>query len=209
VFADRRWGVGLLIASFGIGCASAKEGPWPPQSLGGREPARGALEDPAIDPATGRPYDEVGVCAETSPRVEANATIELNEGDSIGPGSFAPWEGSYRCALSTPDAAWGTLQVDVRMDDTPWLTCEARGGGMVTAFAAVSIRLNDADGTPLHDGPCSALANVSAWPGRTSLQVDCGEVALRVEAGWIQVSPIGMETYGTPIYDAQCERGGS
>lgn len=209
MLAGRRWEIGALIVSFaGIACAAAEGGPWPPQSLGGREPARGPLEDPAIDPATGRPYDEVGVCAATSPQVEANARIELNEGDSIGPGSFAPWEGSYRCALSTPDAAWGTLQIDVQMVDTPRLSCGARGGGMVTAFATVSIRLSEADGTLLHDGPCASLANVTAWPGRTSLQVDCGELALRLEAGWIQISPIGMATYGTPIYDARCERGG-
>src|SRR5690349_15878569 len=115
MFADRRWGVALLIACSGdIGCAAAEGGPWPPQSLGGREPPRGPLEDPAIDPATGRPYDDVGVCAATSPRVEAGARIELNEGDHVGPGSFAPWEGSYRCTLSTPDSEWGTLQVEVQ-----------------------------------------------------------------------------------------------
>jgi hypothetical protein len=138
--------------------------------------------------------------------VEAGARIELNEGDVVGPASFAPWEGSYRCALSTQGTAWGTLQANVRMVDTPRLTCEARGGGMVTAFAAVSIRLRDVEGTPLHDGPCSSLGSVSAWPGRTNLQVDCGGLALRVEAGWIEVDPIETLENAT-IYEAHCERG--
>jgi len=205
--AHGRWGVGLLVASFGgVACASAEGGPWPPPSLGGREPARGPTEDPAIDPATGRPYEEAGVCAASSTRVAASARIELNEGQFVGPSSFDPWEGAYLCTLSTQGTARGTLQVELLMVDAARLTCEARGGGMVTAFAEVSVRLRDEDGATLHDGPCSTLGNISAWPGRTSLQVNCGAQALRVEAGWVEVDPIETLKNAT-IYAAQCVRG--
>ena len=55
-------GVGLLASACGGAAdelAAQGQDSWPPLSLGGREPARGPLEDPALNPVTLRPYDDI------------------------------------------------------------------------------------------------------------------------------------------------------
>ena len=131
--------------------------------------------------------------------------------------SVARWEGSYRCELSTAYAdgstlsyAQGpTLQLDVRRVDEPALTCPGRGGGLLMTAAAVSIRLTDTDGTPLQDGPCSSLATVSIWPGRTNLQVTCSGLVIELRADWVRIAKGEPPATETTIYLPEChaERG--
>ena len=99
--------MGLFVAACGgaVGAPSADEGTWPPVSLGGHEVIPGPLEDLAIDPATGRPYDGPS-CEGPIRLLEPNEQIELNEGAILdgrlrmdlirggtesGPSNLAPW----------------------------------------------------------------------------------------------------------------------
>lgn len=205
-------GIVLFVAACGGSAADtlsaeeqAEATSWPPLSLGGREPPRGPLEDPAINPATGRPYDDIPYCAEPARVLKAGERIELNEGAYVRAGSFAPWGGSYICTL-TNDAASALLQVAVAMLDEGQFTCPGRGGGLVSVAAAVSMRLTDADGNTLHAGPCNALARVSAWPGRTNLEVDCTEVSLELRTGWFLVERDRSSAPETNGYRAECQR---
>lgn len=202
-------GVGLLAVACGGDAdelsAEERGNSWPPVSLGGREPARGPLEDPAIDPATGRPYDDAPYCEGPARVVARGERIELNEGAYVRAGSFAPWEGSHDCSLGS-DLASAQLQVDVALVDEPYSTCAGRGGGLVMAAAAVSVQLTTADGVTLHAGPCSSLARVSAWPGRTNLEVDCTDVSLELRAGWFLVGQARSSAVYPRGYRAECRR---
>lgn len=166
------------------------------------------MYEPRIDPETGRPYDEEGVCFGPAIPVAAGERIELNHGDYVGPGTFARWEGTYRCALRAGDTASGSLALEVRIADMPMRTCQARDGGLVIAAAAVSLQLKDADGAALHDGPCDSLADVVAWPGHTLLHADCADVAVGVRSDWIRVDRIRSGTKEITFYDVQCARAG-
>jgi hypothetical protein len=171
--------------------------------MGGHAPARETAEDPALNPVTGLPYDAMPFCDGPTRPLRAGQRIELNEGDYVSARGVARWSGSYRCALHTVYEAGAALAIDVRMTDTPTLTCQGPAGGVLIAPAAVSLQLTAADGTLLQDGPCSS-ATVSVWPGDTNLELICSQVEMELRAGMVRVTPTKPQMQESLIYFAEC-----
>jgi hypothetical protein len=172
--------------------------------MGGHARVPGPLEDLAINPLTGRRYDDIPFCEGPARVLKAGEQIELNQGDYVNARRVARWAGSYRCALHTPDEVGAALEVDVRMVDKPPFTCQGRDGGVVFAPATVSLQLTAADGTILHDGPCSSSATVWVWPAQTNLEVTCSALDIEFRAGQVLIGPTGLQMPEAMFYFAEC-----
>jgi hypothetical protein len=175
----------------------------------------GPTDDPAIDPLTGRFYDDVPICDGPIRPLYSEERIELNAGAHVSLSDLRAWEGSHVCTLDDMGVPGPTLGLDVRLPGDAAATCQRREGGQLMAPAAVSMQLTDADGTLVQDGACTDLGTVTAWPNGTNLRVECGAVTVEIRTGWVRIdrlmyvgiqAPHATATLETAVYfGVECE----
>jgi hypothetical protein len=169
------------------GGGSKRDEAWPPDTFGGTIVLDGPLDDPALDPLTGRIYDDVPICEGPITPLDSDERIELNGGANVSLRDLRAWEGSYVCTLGDMGVPGPTLGLDVRLAGDAAATCQRREGGQLMAPAVVSIQLTDTDGTMVQTGSCTDFGTVTAWPNGTNLRVDCGVVTVEIRTGWVRI----------------------
>jgi hypothetical protein len=207
----------LSIAAIACGGgASKRDEAWPPDTFGGTLVLEGPLDDPSLDPVTGRIHTDVPNCEGPIKPLDSDERIELNGGAHVSSRDLRAWEGSYVCTLGDTGAPAPALGLDVRLAGDTAATCQRREGGQLMAPALVSMQLTDTDGTLVQDGACTDFGTVTAWPNGTNLRVDCGLVTVEIRTGWVRIDRLvhvenepsdATTTVQTAVYSGvECDR---